>query len=408
MQEIRLSRTEARRLMLSHQGLWTPRAASGKEAVLDIVRRLGCIQYDPLNIVGRNPELVLQARLSDYEPALLDSLLYEDRQLIDGWDKNLSIYRVEDWSFFQRYRDAAKENLGSDSRPAVSILPQVREMIQERGPLSSLDLQFDETVDWSWGPTRMARAALESMYSWGELIIHHRVNTRKVYDFANRHLPGELLGADEPNITAEEYDDWRTLRRIGGIGLIWNRPGDAWLGIRGLKAREREAAFTRLINQGKVFEVHVQGFEVPLYMRSQDHPLISVIKDHSPQQEEAAILAPLDNLLWDRRFIHKLFDFYYVWEVYKPAAERLYGYYVLPILYGDRFIARFEPGRDKESGALIIKNWWWEKAVDQTDQMRSALQRCFSRFLSYLGTDSLRIANGIGDQAGIEWLSSSD
>jgi uncharacterized protein YcaQ len=190
--------------------------------------------------------------------------------------------------------------------------------------------------------------------------------------------------------------------------LIWNRSGDAWLGIRGLKAREREAAFTRLIDQGKVFEVHVQGFDVPLYMRSQDHPLISVIKDHSPQQEEAAILAPLDNLLWDRRFIHKLFDFYYVWEVYKPAAERLYGYYVLPILYGDRFIARFEPGRDKESGALIIKNWWWEKAVDQTDQMRSALQRCVSRFLSYLGTDSLRIANGIGDQAGIEWLSSSD
>jgi len=153
MQEIRLSRTEAKRLMLSHQGLWPPRAASGKEAVLDIVRRLGCIQYDPLNIVGQNPDLVLQARISDYEPALLDSLLYEDRQLIDGWDKNMSIYRVEDWSFFQRYRDAAKENLGSDSRPAVSILPQVREMIQERGPLSSLDLHFDETVDWSWGPT---------------------------------------------------------------------------------------------------------------------------------------------------------------------------------------------------------------------------------------------------------------
>jgi len=394
--------------MLSHQGLWTPRAASGKEAVLDIVRRLGCIQYDPLNIVGRNPDLVLQARISDYEPALLDSLLYEDRQLIDGWDKNMSIYRVEDWSFFQRYRDAAKENLGSDSRPAVSILPQVREMIQERGPLSSLDLQFDETVDWSWGPTRMARAALESMYSWGELIIHHRVNTRKVYDFANRHLPGELLGADEPNITAEEYDDWRTLRRIGGIGLIWNRSGDAWLGIRGLKAREREAAFTRLIDKGKVFEVHVQGFEVPLYMRSQDHPLISVIKDHSPQQEEAVILAPLDNLLWDRRFIHKLFDFYYVWEVYKPAAERLYGYYVLPILYGDRFIARFEPGRDKESGALIIKNWWWEKAVDQTDQMRSALQRCVSHFMSYLGTGSLRIADGVGEHAGIGWLSNTN
>ena len=405
MQEIRLSRTEARRLMLSHQGLWPPREASGKEAALDSVRRLGCIQYDPLNIVGRNPDLVLQSRLSDYKPAILNSLLYEDRQLVDGWDKNMSIYRVEDWPYFQRYRDGAKKNFGSDSRPAVSILPQVREMIGERGPLSSLDLEFDQTVDWSWGPTRMARAALESMYSWGELVIHHRVNTRKVYDFTSRHLPGDILAAAEPNVTGEQYDDWRVLRRIGGIGLIWNRSGDAWLGIRGLKAKEREGAFSRLIDQEKVIEVHVEGFDVPLYIRSQDHALVSFAKDHSSQQEEAVILAPLDNLLWDRRFIRQLFDFYYVWEVYKPAAERRFGYYVLPILYGDRFIARFEPGRDKESGALTIKNWWWESRVTQTDQMRSAVKRCFDQFLSYLGTDSLRVTESVGELQGIGWIS---
>ena len=99
----------------------------------------------------------------------------------------------------------------------------------------------------------------------------------------------------------------------------------------------------------------------------------------------ARILAPLDNLLWDRRLVKELFDFDYRWEVYKPQSERKYGYYVLPVLYGDRFIARFEPGYDKKSKTLVIKNWWWEKGLKPTKVMQRELANCFRRFAAYLG-----------------------
>jgi uncharacterized protein YcaQ len=404
---VELTKRQARRFILAHQGLWPPYAAEGKSGVLDYIRRVGCIQFDPLNIVGRNPELVLQARVSDFRPAMLEELLYEDRKLLDAWDKNMSIYCVEDWPYFCRRREAAQRYYGDSSRPATSVLPQVRKAIEEQGPLSSIDLDFDQTVDWSWAPTRLARAALESMYAWGELIIHHKVNTRKVYDFASRHIPEELLSASDPNETEEQFHDWYVLRRIGSVGLLWNKAGNAWLGMRGIKSKERTAALTRLLRQGKVVEARVEGIEPPLYMRSEDRAILDNMLDSDGLSPRAVILAPLDNLLWDRRFAEELFDFYYVWEVYKPVAERRYGYYVLPILYGDQFVARFEPGRDKKSGALTIKNWWWESGVNPSEKMRADLLDCFKRFLAYLGTDDLRMDSKTAEQAGLDWLISA-
>jgi uncharacterized protein YcaQ len=404
MEQIALTKQQARRFILAHQGLWPPHDLEGRTRVLDYIRRVGCIQFDPLNIVGRNPELVLQSRVADFGPSMLQELLYEDRKLLDGWDKNMSIYCVEDWPCFRRHRERMRHHHGDSSRPATAILPQVRQAIEERGPLSSIDLDFDATVDWSWAPTRLARAALESMYAWGELIIHHRVNTRKVYDFSRRHLPEVLLRDPDPNPTEEQYHDWHVHRRIGGIGLAWNRAGDAWLGMAGIKSRERGAALARLLERGQVIEIRVEGIDTPLYLRSEDQLTLDGTLDSSDLLPRAAILAPLDNLLWDRRLVEALFDFSYVWEVYKPAAERQYGYYVLPLLYGDRFVARFEPGRDKESGALVIRNWWWEARVSHSPEMQSGLRHCFRRFLGYLGTDNLQVDSKVVEKARLDWL----
>ncbi len=402
--DVELTKQQARRFILAHQGLWPPYELEGKSGVLDYVRRVGCIQFDPLNIVGRNPELALQARVSGFRPAMLEELLYEDRKLLDGWDKNMSIYCVEDWPYFRRRREYARQRPGRSPEAVKSIVPRVRQEIEERGPLSSIELDFDQTVDWSWAPTRLARAALESMYWWGELVIHHKVNTRKVYDFARRHIPAQILSASDPNETEEQFHDWHVLRRIGSVGLLWNKAGGAWLGARGIKSKERTAALARLLRQGKVMEVRVEGIEPSLYMRSEDRTILDNMLDSDTLSPRAAILAPLDNLLWDRRFAEELFDFYYVWEVYKPVAERRYGYYVLPILYGDRFVARFEPGRDKKSGALLIKNWWWEDGVNPSEKMQSELRRCFERFLGILGADDLRVSNKTVKRAGLDWL----
>ena len=407
MGTLTLTKQQARQFILAHQCLWPPHELEGKAGVLEYIRRVGCIQFDPLNIVGRNPELVLQARVSGFQPVMLQELLYKDRKLLDGWDKNMSIYSMEDWPYFHRRREAATRNPGRSPEPVRSILPQVRQALEERGPLSSIDMDFNQTVDWSWAPTRLARAALESMYWRGELVIHHKVNTRKVYYFTSRHLPKDLLSASDPNETEEQFHDWYVHRRIGSVGLLWDKSGDAWLGMPGIKSKERKAALSRLRKQGKVIEVGVDGLKLPLYMRSEDEKLLNMTLDTRSPLSRAVIMAPLDNLLWDRRFVKELFDFHYVWEVYKPAAERRYGYYVLPILYGDRFVARFEPGQDKKNKTLIIKKWWWESGVKQSQRMHNDLIQCFSQFLNYLGADNLRIENTTIEQAGLDWLVSS-
>jgi len=406
MSELTPTKAQARRFLLAHQGLWPPHELRGKEGVLSLVRHLGCIQYDPLNIVGTNPELVLQARVADFTPALLDELLYQDRALIEGWDKNVSIYPVEEWPCYTRRRAAMLRYYGDPSRPAVAVLPQVRAALEERGPLSSLDLEMNEQVSWSWAPTRIARAALDSMYAWGELVIHHRVNTRKVYDYARRHLPAELLETPDPLRTDEAYHDWHVQRRIGCVGLLSMRGGDAWLGNRSVKTADRRAAAKRLLERGEIVEARIEGLNGPFYLRSRDRATLERVLGGGPEAApppRAVILAPLDNLMWDRRYLQELFGFEYRWEVYKPVAERRWGYYVLPVLYGDRFVARFEPGREDRDHALTIANWWWEPGVARTDDMSDALGVCFARFLRFLGRDRLHVEPELVERAGLDW-----
>jgi hypothetical protein len=399
---ITLTNRQARRFLLYHQGLWPPYQLQGKSGILAYIKRVGCIQFDPLNIVGRNPELVLQSRIEDFTPSLLEGLLYEDRQLLEGWDKMMSIYGVADWPYFNRRRMAARERF--TEHPINGILPQVRTTLMRQGPISSLDLDIHEVVDWSWAPTRLARAALESMYWWGELIIHHRINTRKVYDFSHNHLRDELLKREDPNLMEEAYQDWYVLRRIGSVGLLWGKSGDAWLGMPGIKSKERNRALSRLVEDGRLHQVQVTGISQPFYMRSDERSALETLLCSGAPPLRAAFLAPLDNLIWDRRLVEALFGFSYRWEVYKPKEEREYGYYVLPVLYGDRFVARFEPGRDKKSGDFIIKNWWWEPGVRVSSRMRSAIISCFKRFGRYLGADHIRVDGDRVDYYNLKFL----
>ena len=405
MKHLKLTINQARRFILAHQGLFLPHAYRGKAGILDFIRRVGCIQFDPLDIVGRNPELVLQSRIEGFRTAMLEELLYQDRKLVDAWDKKMAIYPVEDWpNLYYRQREAAARSPRRGTDDIQKVMTLVRQEIEERGPLSSIDLDHDRKVDWSWGPTRLSKVALENMYYLGELIIHHKVHTRRVYDLASRHIPADILTAPDPHRTLEEYQDWHVLRRVGGIGLLWNRGGMSWHSIYGLGKNQRQQTLNRLIAQEKAVEVRVEGIKYPLYMRNRDRITLDVIDQVGNQPESAAIIAPLDNLLWDRELIEALFDFRYRWEVYKPVVERDYGYYVLPVIFGDRFVARFEPGRDKKDRALLIKNWWWEKDVVRSSELSVGLKECFRRFTEYLGVDSITVTDSLVKREGLDWL----
>lgn len=392
MKQRKITKQQARRFLLASQDLLPPRLLRGKQGILDYIARVGCIQYDPLDIAGHNQELVLQARIDGFRPSLLDELLYGDRLLLEGWDKNMSIYRTQDWPSFGRVHAAAQQRLEHGDTCILQAIPAVRQAIAERGPLSSGDLAMPTIVDWSWSPTTLSRAALESMYFAGELVVHHRTRTRKTYDLTERCLPRALLEAPDPHATQEAYQDWRILRRIGGIGLVWDRPGDAWLGMHHVPAAARTRSIQRLLRRGDLLRLQVEDMPEPLYISADRAQLLDSVCRMKAVPRKAAILAPLDNLLWDRRLIRELFGFDYLWEVYKPAQERRYGYYVLPVLYGDRFIGRIEPRRDREKGVLCIDQQWWEQGVRRSAVMEKALEECLEDFGAFLGMQELRIA----------------
>jgi hypothetical protein len=384
---MKISKSHAKEFLLYYQNLLPPRRLVENEGILSFVRKVGCVQFDPLNIAGINTDLVLQSRVSNYSPEMLYRLLYEDRKLIDGWDKNMSIYSIEDWPCFERFRDDSKNHIRK-SKHIDEILEQIRQDIEIRGPLSSRDFNFDKNVDWYWAPTNVSRAALESMYWWGELAIHHRKGTRKFYDLAGRCIPEGIINRRDPNTSEEAYHRWHIKRRIDSIGLLWSRSGDAWLGIRDLNSRKREAAIEEMVRSSELAELEIEGFDYPVYTSSVNLELMDqCLEIHRPF--EAAFLAPLDNLLWDRKYIKSLFGFEYVWEVYKQPQERKYGYYVLPVIYGTEFVARFEPVFDKRKKVLNIKNWWWEDGVVATQEMKTAVRKCIDDFVRFLGAGSL-------------------
>ncbi len=385
MSKLKISRGQARQLLLKHQELIPPYTLQGHAGIMNYIRRVGCIQFDPLNIAGFNHDLVLQARVENYKSDMLRHLLYNQRQLVDGWDKCMSIYPVEDWPYFTRYRKRNRQNPGRDI-PPQEVFDFVRDQVQSRGPLSSLDIEDDKKINWYWGPTSQARAAMDIMHSWGELVIQNRIHTRRVYDFAHRQLSGEVVNAKDPNPTEEQYHDWYVKRRIGSIGMLWDKAGDGWIAT-GIKGPQRKEALKRLEERKAVMPVRVEGIDTMFYVRKED-------KAHLESQyvgcEPAAVfLAPLDNLLWDRKMIAELFGFEYRWEVYKPASQRQYGYYVLPVLHRDRFVARFEPIFDKKTRTLVIKNWWWEPDTALDEQLAVSLRQAMENFIRFHGAQSL-------------------
>ncbi len=399
-----LSKSEARRFLLTHHGLFPPRKSNGKEGILDYIRHAGCIQFDPINIVGRNPDLVLQSRILDYKPDTLDELLYQDRKLVDGWDKMAAIYRVEDWFKFWLHRDYARTRR-NNRLPNPEILDEVLEQVRQRGPLCSLDFKDTEKIDWFWSPTRASRAALEHLYAIGKLGVHHRVNNRRYFDLIERLLPQNQYQTQNPFESPQAYREWHILRRIGSMGLGNSRAGDYWLGIVGVKSPERNSVIDLLLQRGDLLSIEVQGVSgnSTYLMRRQDLPTLEASRAQSTLHR-AAFIAPLDNLIWNRGMIQHFFDFEYTWEVYKPKAQRVYGYYVLPVLYGERFVARFEPGFDKKSKIFTLKNWWWESEVGSDTNMEAALMECLSDFSHYLEAEQVVLGKSLVGEKRMAWV----
>ena len=386
-----LTKPQARTFILAKQGLLGGYRFSGKDGAYAYVRQAGCIQYDPVDVCGKNAELTLQSRVKGFRKTMLAELLYKDRLLVDYADKELSIWPAEDWPYFSPYRERSRE-LGA-SFPGLAVLEEeALAYIRENGPVSGDTLPIDGEIFWhssmhwsgNWHKmSKAARSVLEQLYTDGTLVIHHKNGSRKFYDLAERHLEPSLLTAECPCADDGELRCWRVLRRIGAVGLLWDRSSPAYLGI-GLKADQRRSVFSALESRGAILPAQVEGIKAAFYYRAEDEPLMrAVLAGTADQKPRMEFLAPLDPLFWDKALVAALWDFRYSWEIYTPADKRQYGYYTLPILWGGSFIGRIEAAADQKNHMLRVKHVWLEPGVRQTQKLHNALDRTVRRFAGF-------------------------
>lgn len=379
---LQLSREQARRFLATYH--FTPDALPG------VVERLGTIQYDPLNPVGRNPDLVLQARVPDYCVDDWQQAAYQDRVLYDSWDKQACLVPVSDWPHRAILRELYRPYHDQEILQADPALPaQILSTIDQQGPLSSLEFEdrvrIAPTDSWS-GSTRTKRV-LRAMWVCGILVTHHRQGGRHYYDRPERVIPSQYH-AHPLQLDRDNYHRWIIGRRFQAAGLlratadpcIWSACGDT---------STRKRAIAELVEVGSLTPVQIEKLPQLYYMPTSALPLL----DTSLNNDRVIFLGPLDNMLWDRKTLLNLFNFDYVWEVYKPVEQRRWGYYVLPVFYKDRFIARLDSRLER--GKWTISRWWWEADVTPDAEMLDALRQSMTRFLAYLRADSLFLQESV-------------
>ena len=394
-----ITKQQAKQFILSKQGLIGQYRFIGKDGAYAYVRQAGCIQFDPVDVCGKNAELTLQSRVKNFKKTMLYDLLYEDRKLVDYADKELSIWSSEDWPYFSSYREKSRK-LGRTFKGLQKLERQAIEYIESNGPVSSDSLPIEGEIYWhssmhwsgNWHKkSQAARSVLEQLYTDGVLIIHHKKGSRKYYDLAGKYLPGPILDAENPCKNEEEFTAWRVLRRIGAVGLLWDKNSTAFLGID-INAEKRKMILESLTAQGKICSVAVQGIKQTFYYRSEDYPLMGSIVDGSADlKPRMSFIAPLDPLMWDKSLILALWDYQYSWEIYTPADKRKYGYYTLPILSGDRFVGRIEAVPDRKGKVLMVKGLWWEPGIRQTKKLNKELEKTLIRFAGFNDCEGVSI-----------------
>lgn len=396
---VTMTQGQARRFILSKQGLLGKYRFVGKPGAYQYIRQAGCIQYDPVDVCGKNAELTLQSRVRGFTRTMLSELLYKDRLLVDYTDKELSIWPKEDWPYFSAYRDRSKMH-GAGFPGIPELEKQAIAYIRQNGPVSSDTLPIQGKVFWhssmhwsgNWhGTSPAARSVLEQLYTDGVLLIHHKSGSRKFYDLADRYFSRDLLDKKNPCPDELSFHAWRIRRRIGALGLLWNRRSDAFLGID-MNTEQRDAAFEKLEAEGLIQKAAVEGTRFPMYFLTEDLPLAeAVLSDAVDLSRRLEFLAPLDPLLWDRKLVETIWDYQYSWEIYTPAEKRKYGYYVLPMVYGEKMAGRLEAAADRKAETLVVKNIWYEPGIRQTKKLNAAVDAAIVRLAKF--NNCSRIAN---------------
>ena len=338
--------------------------------MLEFLRRFGSIQYDPIAVAGRSHDLVLHARVADYDPAWCE-LLYERREVFEAVNKGLSFVLTTDYPWFRGTQSRnAKGVLAENAEAAERVLERVR----ADGPLSALDFerQHGATVDWFGVRTNVVRAVLEAYTVTGVLGLARRDGSRRYYDVIERLLPRDVLERDVP---LRDQLRHKMLSRYRAHGLLGaSSGGDVFGGLGPAKPDPRYPEYPGrtalregLIEEGELVPVEVEVVRGTRFVLRDE---VDVLAAPPEPPHSVAFLSPFDPLIWDRALLGSLFEFDYVWDLFHPPAKRRFGWYVLPILFRDRFVGRIEPRIDRDTGRVQVLGLWWEEGFAPASRRR--------------------------------------
>ena len=353
--------------------------------MLAVFRKLGSVQFDPIAVAGRSHDLVLHARVAGYDPAWCE-LLYERREIFEAYNKGLSFVPATEFPWFRATLARNEPRILAEN---AEVAQRVLERIRADGPLSSRDFERERgaTTDWFGMPTNTVRAVLEAYSLTGVLGLARREGNRRYYDLLERLLPAELLARNVPlkeQLRHKLLSRYRAhgLLAVGGGGDIFGGLGPAKPDPERPELPGRTALREELVEDGDLVPVDVEGVRGKRFVLKGDVELLEAPPEPPPS---VAFLPPFDPLVWDRPLLASLFDFDYVWDLFLPPAKRRFGWYVLPILFRDRFVGRIEPKIDRATGGVHVLGLWWEdgfaprRTEGFVDAMRDAL-RAYLRF----------------------------
>ncbi|MCZ7590017.1 MAG: winged helix DNA-binding domain-containing protein [Gaiella sp.] len=379
MRPTRIPVTAVRRLAIAAQGYAARNRRGTTEDVAAAIRRLSCVQLDSISTVERSHRIALGCRVGAYPPDVISRLLAAGR-VIEYWAHEASLLPAEDWRLFQAaMREGGRRWYGEIDRTHPHLREHVLDEIRSRGPLGSR--HFDGAARkgemWGWKP---AKQMLELLWNHGELVVAGRQGFQRLYDLPERVLPPAVLDAEVPR-EPERLRELvvRAVRARGALtegGIV-----EHWR-LRGGAARVRPVV-EALVADGVLERLEVDDDGPPVLVEAGGEL-------DRPAPTTAVLLSPFDNLLWDRPFARRVLGFDHLIEVYKPAHERRYGYYVLPLLRGDRIVGRADLKSERATGELVVRTFHREDGVRASRTLDDAFDRALDRLSRVIGLESVR------------------
>lgn len=387
-----LSNTAARRVFLDRHGLAVRQSGSGKSTDLaGVIRDLGFVQVDSVNTLARAHDLILWTRRQQYRPEALGGLSTGKRQVFEHWTHDASVIPVEFFAHWRHRFDRDRADLATRWREwhqngFQDRIDDVLRHVQDQGECRSREFGADEDKTsggwWDWHPSK---TALEYLWRVGELSVVRRDGFQKVYDLTERVIPQPHHAA---RTELPHTIDWACDAALDRLGFATHGElADFWALVSRDEARDWCA---RALADGRVVEAELEAADGVRRMTLVRPQTLEEVP--AEPQGRVRILSPFDPALRDRKRAERLFGFHYRIEIYVPAPKRQYGYYVFPVLEGDRLIGRIDIKADRPSGAIDITAFWPEPGVVMGKGRLQRLDSGLERVAQFTGCHDLRFA----------------